>query len=52
MKLSQQKLHTMEDGVGYAYGWKVSRSGQILSHTGTTAGYRAFFAIVPSRQAG
>jgi serine-type D-Ala-D-Ala carboxypeptidase/endopeptidase len=52
MKLSQQKLHTLEDGTGYAYGWKVSRSGQILSHTGTTGGYRAFFAIVPSRQTG
>jgi serine-type D-Ala-D-Ala carboxypeptidase/endopeptidase len=52
IQLSHRKLHTREDGRGNAYGWQISKSGQILFHGGSTGGYRAFLGIVPARQAG
>lgn len=50
--LSHEKLHTMEDGRAIAMAWRISRTGQTLSHTGLTGGYRAWLALVPERDSG
>ncbi len=49
---SHGKLYTMKDGRAIAMAWNISRNGQILSHTGLTKGYRAWLAVVPSRNLG
>jgi CubicO group peptidase (beta-lactamase class C family) len=52
MRLSHRRRYTMANGVGIGLGWRLSPNQRILFHSGGTGGYRAWLAVVPSRNAG
>jgi CubicO group peptidase (beta-lactamase class C family) len=52
IQMSHDKRYTMKDGRGVALAWHITADGTTLVHDGTTGGYRAYLAIVPSRNVG
>ena len=50
--LSHERQGTRDHGKPIAVAWRVSANGQVFTHGGRTAGYRAWIAVVPSRQMG
>ncbi|HEX7928521.1 MAG TPA: serine hydrolase domain-containing protein [bacterium] len=50
--LSHQKQGIRDQGKPIAIAWRMSANGQVLIHGGRTAGYRAWIAVMPSRQLG
>jgi len=52
IRLSHRKRYAIGNAGAMALGWRISRDGQILFHSGGTGGYRAWLAVAPSRNAG
>jgi CubicO group peptidase (beta-lactamase class C family) len=50
VRLSQQKRHDGQNGIGLALGWHLSRDGATLQHNGQTGGYHAYLAVQPATQ--
>lgn len=52
LRLTHGRRFTHGDGKGQGLGWRLSRDDRILFHGGSTGGYRAWLAVVPSRGLG
>lgn len=50
VRLSQQKRHDGQNGIGMALGWHLARDGATLLHNGQTGGYHGYLAVQPSTQ--
>lgn len=52
LHLTHARRFTHGDGKGQGLGWRTSRDDRIIFHGGSTGGYRAWLAVVPSRALG